>query len=119
MLLSKLLPYFVATCVAAAPIEDAPVAPIVTLYREFGWTGPQFDVRGLDACVKVTNPLYGHVLSAKLWPNSPASRLCTLFSSNNCEAGTAILYVTTSNSPVNIRRNTDVRSVFCKDIERR
>ncbi|TFB03926.1 hypothetical protein CCMA1212_003554 [Trichoderma ghanense] len=163
MLLSKFLPCILATCVAAAPVEEVPVAPVVsfspidpirprisgltqtmqqvTLYREFGWTGPQFDVRGLDSCVKVANPLYahplhmswykresslltklkryGHVLSAKLWPNSPSSRLCTLYSSNNCDSGTAILYVTTSNSPVNIRRNTDVRSVFCKDMKKK
>ncbi|KAL7810514.1 hypothetical protein V8C44DRAFT_332386 [Trichoderma aethiopicum] len=119
MLLSKCLPFALATCVVAAPVEDLPVAPAVTLYREFGWTGPQFDVRGLDTCVKVANPLYGHVLSAKLWQDSPSSRLCTLYSSNNCDASTAILYVTTSNSPVNIRRNTDVRSVLCKDMKKK
>ncbi|ETS01300.1 hypothetical protein M419DRAFT_100282 [Trichoderma reesei RUT C-30] len=102
MLLSNLLPFMLATCVVAAPVEDIPVAPLVTLYREFGWTGSQFDVRGLDTCVKVANPLYAQ------------SSL-----SNNCDAATAILYVTTSNSPVNIRRNTDVRSVLCKDMKKK
>ncbi|KAL7788665.1 hypothetical protein V8C37DRAFT_388140 [Trichoderma ceciliae] len=116
---SRLLSCFLATCTcaAAAPVEEVPVAPIITLYRDFGWTGPQFDVRNLNTCVKVAGPPYGHVQSAKLWPNSPPLRLCTLYSSNNCESGTAIFYVTKSNSPVNIRRNTEVRSVYCKGTE--
>ncbi|KAL7932163.1 hypothetical protein V8C35DRAFT_95910 [Trichoderma chlorosporum] len=118
MLLSKLFPCVLATFVAAAPAEEVPVAPIVTLYHDLGWTGPQFDVRSLEACLKVAGSLYGHVQSAKLWPTSAPTRFCTLYSTNNCEEGTAIFYVTKSNSPVNIRRNTDVRSVSCKDLKK-
>ncbi|EHK26448.1 uncharacterized protein TRIVIDRAFT_55747 [Trichoderma virens Gv29-8] len=118
MILSKLLFCVLATIVAAAPAEEAPVAPVVTLYHDLGWTGLQFDVRSMNTCLKVTGSLYGHVQSAKLWPTTPPTRFCTLYSTNNCESDTAILYVTTSNSPVNIRRNTDVRSVFCKDVKK-
>ncbi|KAL5088829.1 hypothetical protein Trisim1_006245 [Trichoderma cf. simile WF8] len=118
MLLSNLLFCVLATCVAAAPAEEIPVAPLVALYRDLGWTGDQFDVRSRNTCVKVTGSLHGHVQSAKLWPDSPPNRFCTLYSTNTCDEGTAIFYVTTSNSPVNIRRNTDVRSVLCKEIQK-
>lgn len=35
----------------------------MTLFRDYGWTGPQLDIRTLDACVKVTGPTYVPLLS--------------------------------------------------------
>ncbi|PNP38220.1 hypothetical protein TGAMA5MH_09790 [Trichoderma gamsii] len=109
----KLLPCVLIPFAAAAPAETIPVAPLVTLYYDSDWTGQQFDVRSLKTCVKVVGPLHGHVKSAKLWPNSPPSRLCALF-----EPGTEVIFIKAGNGKVNIRHNDNVRSVYCLGAQR-
>ncbi|KAL6906784.1 hypothetical protein GGI43DRAFT_240068 [Trichoderma evansii] len=111
---SMLLPYVLAPFAAAAPAEMVPVAPLVTLYHNYDWAGPQFEVRSLSTCVKVTGPVREHARSAKLWPNSPPDRICALFGSNNCRPGTEVVFITARNSKVNIQRDSDVRSVRCE-----
>ncbi|KAH8130960.1 hypothetical protein ACSS6W_006630 [Trichoderma asperelloides] len=103
---------------AAAPAEMVPVAPLITLYHDAEWVGQQFDVRNLRTCVKVDGPLHGHVQSAKLWPNSPSSRLCALFESDDCKPGTEVIFIRAENSKVNIRHNDNVRSVYCLGAQR-
>ncbi|KAL7944783.1 hypothetical protein V8C42DRAFT_345905 [Trichoderma barbatum] len=112
MLLSKLLPCLLATFVAAAPSEDVkdiPVAPIVTLYRELGWSGDKFEVRNLNTCVKVTGPLHGHVASGQTY--GPLPIVCTLYPDANCTAPHIELF-TNTNSPKNFASPTS-RSVYC------
>ncbi|UKZ92249.1 uncharacterized protein TrAFT101_007211 [Trichoderma asperellum] len=103
---------------AAAPVEMVPVAPLITLYHDAEWVGQQFDARSLRTCVKVDGPLHGHVQSAKLWPNSPPSRLCALFESDDCRPGTEVIFIRAENSKVNIRHNDNVRSVYCLGAQR-
>ncbi|KAK1246937.1 hypothetical protein MKX08_000739 [Trichoderma sp. CBMAI-0020] len=115
---SKLLPSVLIPFAAAAPAEMIPVAPLVTLYHDSDWTGQQFDVRSLKTCVNVVGPLHGHVKSGKLWPNSPPSRLCALFESDDCRPGTEVIFIKAGNSKVNIRHNDNVRSVYCLGAQR-
>ncbi|KAL7922688.1 hypothetical protein ACQKWADRAFT_292140 [Trichoderma austrokoningii] len=130
-----LVPCVLLPLAAAAPAEMIPVAPLVsflstlfgvakilnqkvTLYYDSDWAGQQFDVRSLKTCVRVTGPLRGHVRSAKLWPNSPPSRLCALFESDDCRPGTEVIFIRAENSKVNIRHNDNVRSVYCLGAQR-
>ncbi|KAL7914717.1 hypothetical protein GGI35DRAFT_435071 [Trichoderma velutinum] len=115
MLLSKLLPAVLATCVTAVPDGEMPVVPIALFYSEPNFKGEIFGVREAYTCVPITGPVRGHVRSARITLGQPALRYCNLYESDNCNSNVKYV-IFKGNSRGDFPHTDDIRSIRCQDV---